>query len=353
MQLQGLEAMLAQITLLLEQRMLLPANRYCYLKQLRDHDQKIFTAVSWLQQQLLQQSGTVPPQWLDWVLSETDKSLLPLVALQQFSQPEQSWLFLHQLKLRLFSGIREDWQLLLQQRAVNGVESRCWTLAYYLQLQLNPFATDNAVSADALWYLVLTQAATLQQELARFHPSEEQLSILRQLAMQSATVAPHSVFSTFSAKQLIAAVVPHRLGLMLLVTMADDMALTKLINYLAQADEALAVTAMGFSGQLKFVPLLAELAQQQPLHNAAADALTLLLGVTDCDAYLAQPDLCRHFHTSRNSARHLSGVVLTELQLDTVWRSGNALQRQLASCLRKQRIPGQAIIPADALQVTL
>lgn len=344
-------AMLAQVELLLNQRAQLPDSRYCTLKQLREHDQQLLTAINWLQQQ--NAIAAAQPQWLQWLLADNNTDLLAVNALSHLCLPEQSWLLLHQIKPQLFNAILPNWQKLLQQQTQNTDNPLLWTLAAYLQLSVDPFADNAPLTPAALWYLVLAKPAAAHQSLQQYRPVDDSQSIVKQLALQLSTLDYQADIAAYLPQQLIESVKPHSFGLMLLLVTVDDCTQAKLINYLAQHDQRAALAAMGYSGHLKFVPLLAELAQQQTLHQAAADALALLLGIMDSEACLAEPMLLQKFQPNRSGARYLCGAVLSDLQLDTVWRSGNPQQRQLASCLRKIKASHEPLLAADAFQVRL
>ncbi|MEH8017672.1 hypothetical protein MN202_10530 [Rheinheimera muenzenbergensis] len=345
------DAMLAQVELLLNQRAQLPDNRYCTLKQLREHDQQLLTAINWLQQQCT--IAAVQPLWLQWLLADNNTDLLAVNALSHLCLPEQSWLLLHQIKPQLFNTILPHWQKLLQQQTQNADNALLWTLAAYLQLSVDPFADNAPLTPAALWYLVLAKPAAAHQKLQHYQPSDDSQSIVKQLVLQLSIPDYLADIAPYSPEQLIESVKPHPFGLMLLLAAVDDASQAKLINYLAQTDQIAALAAMAYSGQLKFAPLLAELAQQPELHQAAADALALLLGTADSDACLAEPVALQNFHINRSGARQLCGAVISDLQLATVWRSGNLQQRQLASCLRKINATQQPLLAADALQVKL
>ena len=343
-------AMLEQVELLLNQRAMLAANRYCNLLQLRQHDEKISNAIKWLQQQSLPQATHAQPQWLKWLLCFSNPQLLPLDALAHLVQPEQSWLLLHQLKQQWCNSATPHWQAAVQQQIDDCAATPIWTLAYYLQLSVDPFAQPRPLTAPALWYLLLAKPTDVHQQLPHYRPANANMSILHQLALQLTSPDYQADLTPYTPQQLVDALKPHRFGMMLLLASVDDRTQATLINYLAQTEQSAAIEAMGHSGQLKFVPLLTELAQQQDLNTVASDALALLLGVIDCEAYLQQPGLSQHFH-SRSGARHLSGAAQTDLQLDTVWRTGNTQQRQLAGCLLKLKATQQQLFAADALQV--
>lgn len=347
------EAMLAQAELMLNQRSVLPANRFCMLKQLREHDQKLFSTVCWLQQHAGQDTSAQRPQWFSWLLCDADMQLLPLDAIAHFSHPQDSWLLLHQLKLRLFTPMSQHWQKLLQQQCVASDNELWWALAYYLQLPLKPLTDDTPLTSTALWYSMLSKPAANQEDMHYSFSANDSLNIQYQLMLQLNRAGYQADLDSYTAAQLLESVAPCRYGLMLLLAIADAAMQAKLINYLAQTDQGTAITAMGYSGQLKYVPLLSELAQQPELHTVAADALTLLLGVLDSEACIADPGLLKHFHSSHGSSRYLSGAAASELQLNTVWRSGNVQQRQLAGLMLTLQSHQQPVSPADALQVPI
>ena len=346
----SVNAMLEQVELLLNQRAMLTANRYCNLLQLRQHDEQIVNSIRWLQQNALLKTANTQPQWLTWLLCFSNSQLLPLTAVAHFAQPESSWLLLHQLKQQWCKSVTPDWQAAIQQQMDDCATTSFWTLAYYLQLPLDPFVQPQPLTAAALWYLLLVKPTAVHQQLSHYRPANAEMSILQQLALQLSSQDYQADLTRYSPQQLIDTLQPHRFGMMLLLASVDDRTQATLINYLAQTDQSAAIEAMGYSGQLKFVPLLTELAQQQDLNTAASDALTMLLGVIDCEAHLKDPAIAEQFH-SRSGTRHLSGAAQSDLQLDTVWRTGNTQQRQLVACLRKVMATQQTLCAADALQV--
>src|SRR5690606_16455149 len=121
-------------------------------------------------------------------------------------------------------------------------------------------------------------------------------------------------------------------SLMLLMVNAPEAIQMRVINYLSAVggQKEMAIRAMAFSGQLKFVPLLLELSQQQDSSQAALDALTLMLGVLDADMLVSAADVAAVL--TGKSKRRLAGCNFEDAQLQVVWRQGNALQRQLVAC---------------------
>ena len=168
--------------------------------------------------------------------------------------------------------------------------------------------------------------------------SSDEVTLLKQL-LQPECVAASSLF--------------FDVLLMLLICNAPDKAQDQMVNVLANLNTAeqptygtaLAIQAMGFSGQLKFVPLLLELNQQPELNALAANALALLLGAIDADALLERPAMA-DFACSK-AARNLAGCAVTPAHLAMVLQRGNPQQRQLAACYQFWQHPDRPLYFAD------
>ena len=343
--------MAAQLELLVNQRAQLTSNRYCALKQLRQHDETLCLASSWLYQQTTEPQLHEQSPWLKWLLSSNDQSLLAFAAVQQLEQPLESWLLLHQVKQRLFVNIAVGWQAEMMQVVTADTDIPVWTLAHYLSLHINPLDTAVRLTPAAMWYLIMTASAGQMAELEAKCFTDEQMRVLWAL-MLSGSSEQQSTLSTFSPAVIIENIMQHRQALPLLMAAADTALRGRLINYLASIDQRLAIEAMGYSGQLKFIPLLIELAQQQDLYETAADALALLLGTIESDNYLSEPELSQRLNLTAVNGHYLCGKTVSESQLAFVLKSGSCMQRQMASCLRKYLISGCTITAADRLQVS-
>ena len=114
-----------------------------------------------------------------------------------------------------------------------------------------------------------------------------------------------------------------------------------------------AIAAMGYSGQLKFVPLLLELAQAEDSREAATDSLALLLGIAEADSLLSATKATTDFQLAQGHARQLSGGHINSVQLDDVWLRGNQQQRQLVACYRSLAAAGTPLLNVNALSCRL
>src|SRR5690606_2648871 len=110
--------------------------------------------------------------------------------------------------------------------------------------------------------------------------------------------------------------------LMLLMAGASDTVQSRVINQLSNNSGTanMAIAAMGYSGQLKFVPLLLELAQADDSREVATDSLTVLLGSIEADSLLSAPQLVTDFQLPPASARQLGGSHISSAQLAGIWQ---------------------------------
>lgn len=343
-----IENIAEQAELLFRQRLTFDSNRYMGLTQLRQHDYRLMDCLQLLQRCSAKDTALTP--WLHWLSSSGDPALLSFTLVQHFSQPQQAWLLLHQVKYqqqketltrlieRCISSADADsalaWQLAARQRIA---------LTSLLQTQLQ----STAVTTDTLWFLGLSGQRKLLPQL---------VSIIRQLDVQDPRYAVAQWAAYLLGQQTDEAELVVRLtqtksltdiGLMVLVVAASDATQSRIINYLSTQNSSEAIRAMAYSGQLKFVPLLLELAQQQDSAAAAVDALTTLLGVIEADSLLASIDISAF--AAGKSGRKLAGFDIAPEQLDIIWRQGNQTQRQLAACYRFLATPASAMMFADVL----
>lgn len=343
-----IEEMAEQITLLLSQRLVLISGRYCNITQLREHDHKLLRAATWLKH--VNSSSTEHwPAWLGWLLSD-DTTLLPQQSVLSMGLTAESWLVLHQLKQRLYQNISLSWQIALQQAVNANASSPLWLLAYYLSLEIDLVDAESALSEQALWYQFLIGSTNTLPYVKAARAENEAFSLLKQLLVARTIEDYQTAFSGYAPAELIASLQNCHSGLCFLIAAADDATQSKVINYLSQKDPVLAVEAMGQSGQLKYVPLLTELAQGADLAEQSANALALLLGILESDNYL-QTIGSEGGQFKTLSGRVLSGGPQNVRQFDSIWQAGNTKQRQVVSCLRRRQNGGR-LVAADALQVT-
>ena len=342
------ENLLEQAHLLINQRLQLVQSRYTGVAQLRAHDYQLLDCLKLLSA-INTTAGKPLPGWLQWLQAPVSAIALNTNDTACFMQPQQALLLLSQIKWHQHFATPGD-RALLQQQALSGSDIG-WQLASYAGLTLNPFRTDAALTSAALWYLacsaqnnLLAELVTMRTALAADDPLVVHC-MLAEYALGQRTQEDVLV-SQLSAQQELTTP-----ALMLLIAGASDAVQAKIINQLAgnQATLKHAIAAMGYSGQLKFVPLLAELAQQDELSDIATDALAMLLGVIESDSLLADQAALAQFQLQPHSARQLAGASINDLQLGAVWRTGNVQQRQLAACYRSLATPAMKLSATDML----
>lgn len=342
------ENLLEQAHLLINQRLQLVQSRYTGVAQLRAHDYQLLDCLKLLS--AINTTAVNPqPGWLKWLLAPVSAIPLNINDTACFTQPQQALLLLNQIKWQQHFATPAD-RILLQQQAFSGSDIG-WQLASYAGLTLNPFRADTTLTAAGLWYLACSAQNNLLAELIAKRTAlagDDPLAVhfmlaeyaLGQRAQEDVLVSQLSVQQELTAP-----------ALMLLIAGASDAVQARIINQLAgnQATLKQAIAAMGYSGQLKFVPLLAELAQQDELSDITTDALAMLLGVTESDSWLADQAALAQFQLQPHSARQLAGASINDLQLSTVWRTGNVQQRQLAACYRSLATPATKLPATDML----
>lgn len=344
------ENLLEQAHLLINQRLELVQSRYTGVAQLRAHDYQLLDCLKLLS---ATSAADTLPQWLQWLQAPVSAISLNTNDTACFIQPQQARLLLSQIKWHQhfappFASPGD--RALLQQQALSGSDIG-WQLASYAGLTLNPFRTDTMLTCAALWYLacsaqnnLLAELVTMRTALAADDPLVVHCA-LAEYALGQRTQEDALVSQLSAQRELTAP------ALMLLIAGASDAVQAKIINQLAgnQATLKHAIAAMGYSGQLKFVPLLAELAQQDELNDIATDALAMLLGVIESDSLLADQAALAQFQLQPHSARQLAGASINDLQLSAVWRTGNVQQRQLAACYRSLATPATKLPATDML----
>lgn len=336
-----------QAQLLINQRLQLVQSRYTGIAQLRAHDYQLLDCLQLLST-MNTAAGKAKPGWLQWLQAPVSAIGLTINDTACFMQPQQALLLLSQIKWQQHCGVSGD-KALLQQYVLSDSDIG-WQLASYAGLTLNPFRSGAALTCAALWYLACSAQNSLLAELVTVRSAlaaDEPLFVhcmLAEYALGQRT-AEDALVSQLSAQQQLATP-----ALMLLMAGASDTVQAKIINQLAndKANLKHAIAAMGYSGQLKFVPLLAELAQQDELNDIAADALAMLLGVLESDSLLSDQVALAQFQLQPHSSRQLAGASISDLQLNTVWRTGNTQQRQLAACYRSLATPATKL-PATAM----
>ncbi|MGP9800866.1 hypothetical protein [Rheinheimera sp. NSM] len=340
-----------QLQLLLQQRQTLTQSRYSGFTQLRQHDNRLADCV-----QLAADCGTdsSAPDWLLWLLGTDNSAKLTLTQLAGFTRPSDVWLLLHELKSRRCPGQKQIVATQLQQ-ANDGDAALNWALATRLQLTLNPFTTPTAGTAEALWYLLCSAQTALLPALTSYARQLPPHSPLLPMCRLAACLLGDKTDESALVAALTAAGQLTEPALMLLMAAAADTVQSRIINQLSNAGNTAhqAIAAMGYSGQLKFVPLLLELAQAEDSREAATDSLALLLGIAEADSLLSATKTTADFQLAQGHARQLGGGHINSVQLDDVWLRGNQQQRQLAACYRSLAAAGTPLLNANALSCRL
>lgn len=366
------DAIIGQAELLLQQRLSFKQHRYINPVQLRQHDARLADCLRLLADIALSEET---PSWLAWLVAKA-----PTAALTSELTPEQlpavsdktdAWLLLHEIKHcngpeRLFAALK---QLFLQRpdEMNEGELTKQAELGGWLAIRLAPSEVANDAASVAA--LMQTSTGLIALGLSRKRQFLPQISELasavslteprRAAAKAAAWLLGQPLDEVILLKELLqpecfaASSLFFDVLLMLLMCAAPDKAQDQMVNMLANLNTAeqpasgteLAIQAMGFSGQLKFVPLLLELSQQPELNALAANALALLLGAIDADALLERPAMA-DFACSK-AARSLAGCAVTPAHLAMVLQRGNPQQRQLAACYQFWLHPDRALYFAD------
>lgn len=322
------------------QRLALTSSDYITLSQLKQHDQRLLQSVSLCQRYL---DGSEPelPLWLNALLDNSAAELqtlltlpLPLSAqallaelwlalhqktaahyVQQYQRPEQSQLLCLLVNKALATNLFQPMQVLDLRSAVQlagqyGLTERCALLQ-----QLTAELQHNAIlQAELSYSLYLLGQRT------------DEFDLVLQL-------------------QQTECLTPRQLQLLLLAAPAEQK--VRIVNALCLTDISLAINAMGFSGQRKFLPLLLELSSQSEHQAAAQSALITMFGSLTADAVQREPQMREPQMVSGSqlsSNQHLvGGMVSDALDLQGLWASGNQYQRFAAAALLVLQQPGLAL----------
>jgi len=362
------DAIIGQAELLLQQRLSFKQHRYINPVQLRQHDARLADCLRLLADIVLPEET---PAWLAWLVATAPTAALTSEQLPAVTDKAYARLLLHEIKLfdrseRLIAALKP---LCLQRpNDLNDSEqTKQAELDWWLALRLAPaeVATDAAPAAA----LMQTSTGLIALGLSRKRQFLPQISEL--VSAVSLTEPIHGAAKAAAwllgqpsdevtlLKQLLqpecfaASSLFFDVLLMLLMCAAPDKAQDQMVNMLANLNTAeqpasgtaLAIQAMGFSGQLKFVPLLMELSQQPELNAFSVNALALLLGAIDADALLERPAMA-DFACSK-TVRSLTGCAVTPAHLAMVLQRGNPQQRQLAACYQFWQNPDRPLYFAD------
>lgn len=322
------------------QRLSLSSSDYISLSQLKQHDYRLLQSVR-LCQRYLGQDNAELPCWLSAVLDNSvaaiDKLLaLPLALpaqvllaelwlalqhktaahyLEQYNRTEQSQLVCLLAGKPAAAGLYPAMKRLDLRSAIQ-LAGRCGLTAECTDLQ--QLATERALDAAAL--------AELNYNLYLLGQTADELNLVQQL-------------------QRADCLTPRQLQFLLLAASAEQK--VQIVNALCLTDSSLAINAMGFSGQSKFLPLLLELSKQ-PAHQAAAQsALITMLGTTvpgNITAETLQRELQAETAPALISNQSLiAGKPVAQLDLAALWANGNQYHRFAAAALRVLRQPGLAL----------
>ncbi|WP_213994996.1 hypothetical protein [Arsukibacterium sp.] len=307
------------------QRLSLASSDYITLSQLQQHDYRLLQSVRLCQRYLDSRDPELPP-WLRVLLDNSAAKLDTLLSLP--------------MPLSAQALLAAIWLALQQQPTAHYVQQ------YHRadQSQLLCLLANKAVAANMYQTM---QALDLRSavQLAGHCGLTEQRAVLQRLAdaqQQSAAIQAELQYSlyllgqksdeVYLVQQLQHAecLTPRQLQLLLLAAPAKRK--VQIVNALGQTDISLAINAMGFSGQSKFLPLLLDLARQ-PAHQAAAhSALITMLGSLTADIVQREPQAAGM--PIPVSEQHLvAGRAVTDLNLAETWTNGNQYQRFAAAAL--------------------
>jgi hypothetical protein len=332
------EPLVAQASLLFEQRLTFEHNRYVTHNQLKQHDYRLIDSV---QLASSQHAPITDPVWLQWLLSNNEMAAADInEATLHSSLP--GCLLLLEIKYHRQPEWVKNW-VNVEIKTMGQQHKLAWQYAARQQCSLGEFSIDELASAEALWYLGCSGKAShlasvkqLQSSVSGTEPLEPYVAMAcYMLGEREDELALVSKLSEHAALNDVV--------LMLFMAQVSDTHQNSIINYLAAQKSTLqhAIAAMGYSGQLKFVPLLKELAQQADSAEVAANALTILLGVIDADSLIEHKEISLLLRDK--SGRKLAGADINSTKLAHVWRSGNSMQRQIAECYRFLSEPGTAL----------
>ncbi|GAB59046.1 hypothetical protein [Rheinheimera nanhaiensis] len=362
------DAIIGQAGLLLQQRLSFKQHRYINPVQLRQHDARLTDCLRLLADIALPQDT---PAWLAWLLAKAPTAALTPEQLPAVTDKTYAWLMLHEIKYferpeRLLATLKPLY-LQLPNDMNDSEQTKPAGLGCWLALRLAPTEVANdAATAAALMQTsiglialglsrkrqLLPQISELASTLSLTEPRhgavcaaawllgqpKDEVTLLKQL-LQSGCLVSDALFCDVL--------------LMLLMCAAPDKAQDQMVNMLANLNTAgqptqgtvLAIQAIGFSGQLKFVPLLLELSQQPELNALAVNALALLLGALDADALLERAQMADF--AGGKAGRSLAGCTVTPTHLAMVLQRGNPQQRQLAACYQFWQNPDSPLYFAD------
>ena len=343
-----------QAELLFCQRLTLMNDRYTRVDQLKQQDHRLLDCLQVLAELKRQVTPPMPTlSWLNWLTEAPLADALPHIdELSRFSTPEQALQLLLDIKFsQQTAELQHFTELLLSNSAVDC--SAVWHFAARQQLPVSkavlPLLQGGNICAAAIFYIGCSgdrsKLPLVQQWLSMFNPDDSRCGI--------AELSAYMLGQQTDVAELVARLsqtsVLTDVSLMLLMVNAPEAMQLRIINYLSAVggQTEMAIRAMAFSGQLKFVPLLLELSQQKDSSQAALDALTLMLGVLDADMLVSAADVAAVL--AGKSKRRLAGCNFEDAQLQVVWRQGNALQRQVVACHRFLTKPGSALVFTDRL----
>jgi hypothetical protein len=321
-----------QTHLLWLQRLSLTSSDFITLSQLKQHDDRLLQSVR-LCQRYLSCSDSALPCWLQALL---DNSAAELDVLLQLPLP----LFAQMLLAEIWLALQQSSTGHYLSQYKRPEQSQLVCLLANKALAAGVFQTMLALdirSAAQLagQYGLTEHQAPLQQLL---DGSDHNAAVLAELRYSLYLLGQRDdEFDLVQQLQGAQCLTPRQLQLLLLAAPAEQK--VKIVNALCLTDISLAINAMGFSGQHKFLPLLQELCKQ-PAHQAAAQsALLTMLGPLAVDAFQHEPQAPAGLLQLSNL--HLvAGLAVTELDLTTLWASGNQYQRFAAAALNVIRQPG-------------
>ncbi|MBV2129704.1 hypothetical protein [Arsukibacterium indicum] len=325
------------------QRLALTSSDYVTLSQLKLHDNRLLQSVRLCQRYL---SGSDPelPLWLNALLDNRVADLgtvltipLPLSAQALLAE---LWLALHQ---KTASHYVQQYQRPEQSPLLCLLVNKALAANLYQAMQ----ALDLRSAVQLAGQFGLTEQRGLLQQFSSKPGTNS--TLLAELNYSLYLLGQRTnEFDLVLSLQQAECLTPRQLQLLLLAAPAEDK--VKIVNALSVIDIGLAINAMGFSGQTKFLPLLHELTTDPAYQGAAQSALITMSGNLSAETLQMRDPLTVN-GVQHSSNQHLIGGMTAEtLNLPALWADGNQYQRFAAAALLVLQQPGLALAEPNSWQ---
>ncbi|MCC5853848.1 MAG: hypothetical protein JJU30_13485 [Alkalimonas sp.] len=309
-----------QANLMLLQREQMSRSRYVGLQQLRQQDQRLVSHLRILQQDQNSIEHAETP-WLHWLLQPGEQ--LTVLFQAELSACFRAYLWQLKAYIQQFPVTTAIQQLLLQEPA-NAVG---WSLVQHCPEQFQPMMEQLPITKAPIHFLTTYRPQHAMQQISNWQVFVEHLSSQRSDSLS-------------------------QLGILMMH--ASPQQKLAIINELSkQQDHGMTMQAMALSGQFKYLPVLVELASDATWSEAAANSLSILLGVLAADAVIAD-GLTASDPAYLQHAFLQSGAVYAQAQaeaseLEQLWQRGNQWQRQLAAIKAALQWPTLPVLNGSAL----